>query len=99
MALHLIPMDAVRTSCRQRLESCELWLRRLVHDKLRAEYGDDYVNVAMLSGQNLFRKEIREEVANLIAANPKRYSRSADALFLDDLTFVLCKEDAYAKFF
>jgi hypothetical protein len=92
-------MDAVRTSCRQRLESCELWLRRLVHDKLQAEYGDDYLNVAMLSGQNLFKKEIRERVSNLIAADPKRYSRPADALLLDDLMSILCKEDAYAKFF
>lgn len=99
MALHLIPMEAVRTSCRQRLEACELWLRRLVDEKLRAEYGDDYLNLATLSGQPLFKKEIRERVASRIAADPTRYPRSADALLLDDLTSVLCKQDAYTKFF
>ncbi len=34
----------VAQKCRRRIESLELWLRRLIHDVLSEKYGNDYLN-------------------------------------------------------
>lgn len=59
MALHLISSEELRVACRQRLESCELWLRRLVHDQLRKESGENYIDVAIIDGHAIFKTSIR----------------------------------------
>lgn len=99
MALHLIPSEELRVACRQRLEACELWLRRLVHDQLRAQFGDDYIRTANASGQALFKTEIRKHVASRLNASPGRYARPIDTLQLDHLATVICKQDSYRAFF
>ncbi len=99
MALHQIPSEDLRVSCRQRLEACELWLRRLVHDKFIAEFGNDYIQNATVSGQAIFNTAIRKHVASRLSASPGHYARPIDTLQLDHLAKVICKHDSYKEFF
>ena len=99
MALHLLPSETLRTKCRQRLEACEFWLRRLIHDKLHAKFGDSYIEAAQVAGQTIFRTEIRKHVSARLLASPDRYTRPVDALLLDQLASVICKMAVYKKYF
>ncbi len=99
MALHFLDSDIVRNSCRQRLETCELWLRRLIHDQFVQEFGNNYIQTAFINGQNVFRREIRQHVEARIRSQPERYPREIDSLLLDHLSSIICKEDVYRKYF
>lgn len=99
MALHLLSTEELRASCRQRLESCELWLRRLIHETLLSEFGSAYINTATLNGQPLFGGKVRKRVASRLATAGHGYARPIDTLLLDDLKSVLCKQDAFGKYF
>lgn len=99
MALHLLPIDDVRIACRQRLDSCEMWLRRLAHDKLNATYGADYVQSACMENQPIFPNECRKRCATRVATSPARYPRPVDALLLDDLAALIGKENVFKSFF
>lgn len=99
MALHLLPSSDVAEACRQRIEACELWLRRLVHDKFLPEFGAAYLDTAQLTGQAIFNTHTRKHSASRIAANPKRYQRPIDTLELDQLASVICKKDVYSQYF
>lgn len=99
MALHLLSSQEVATSCRQRIEACELWLRRLVHDCFHSAFGADYVNTSHHSGQAIFNAHARRHVASRTQATPGRYPRPVDALQLDQLAAVICKHDVYSAFF
>ena len=99
MALHLLAIEDVRAAARQRLESCELWLRRLVHDQMHEALGADFVMTGTFNGQPILSRDVRNRIATRIAAQPGRYPRQVDALLLDDLAALLAKEDLYRKFF
>lgn len=90
--------EEVRGKCKHRLELLELWLRRLIHDKLSAAYGDNYFD-HQLDGQNIFRNEIRDNANNRIANQPNRYPRKIDALLLDDLVSIVCKPQLFSQCF
>jgi hypothetical protein len=99
MALHLVDSEILRTACRQRIESCELWLRRLLHDQLSRDFGESFMDVAKLNGQHIFNTTMRNRVASLLSGEPERFRRPIDALFLDDLTAIVCKESVFDKYF
>ena len=98
MSLTQLPIDDLRTLCRHRLETLELWLRRLIHDKLTAAYGHAYLEHEV-SGNHIFRGEVRQKASARMRENPDRYSRPVDALFLDDLVTTLCKKDLHREHF
>lgn len=99
MALHLIPSQQLRSACRQRLEACELWLRRLLHDLLIAEFGVNYIEDAVILDQPLFKNDIKKHVAARLSAEPARYTRLIDTLQLDQLGSVICKPNTYNRYF
>jgi hypothetical protein len=99
MALHLLTSNEVATSCRQRIETCELWLRRIVHDTLSKEFGQNYIEDAKVTGQAVFNTAIRKHVEGRVAKQPDSYARPVDTLQLDHLETVICKNDVYALFF
>lgn len=99
MSLHLIPSEDLRVSCRQKIEACELWLRRLIHDQFLPVFGQDYINTAQIAGQAIFRTEIRKHVKGRYAASPGRYTRQIDALQLDHLASIVCKFNVYKTYF
>jgi hypothetical protein len=99
MALHTLNLNDIHVSCRQRIESCELWLRRIIHDKFMENFGNDYINDAKLGGQAIFSRETRDRAKSFQQKNPGQYSRPIDTLLLDDLGAVLAKADVYNEFF
>lgn len=99
MALHHLPSELLRTACRQRIEACELWLRRLIHEQLKPAYGDNYIEEASISDQAIFNAQIRRHVASRLASDPHRYRRPIDTLQLDHLINVICKTDVFKRFF
>ncbi len=87
-----------RTKCRHRLEVLELWLRRLVHDKLSNAYGANYLDHE-IGGQYIFRGDTRRRAKQRMSDSPGRYSRPVDALILDDLVRTLCKPQLFNPHF
>ena len=98
MPLSHIPIDELRNLCRHRIESLELWLRRLVHDKLSSAFGPDYFQ-EQTNGNYIFRAEVRHRAEARFQQDPGRFSRLIDALQLDDLVYILCKEDLFTGYF
>lgn len=99
MALHLLDSNDVHVSCRQRIETCELWLRRIIHDKFVERFGNNYIDEASLEGQVIFSNRTKERAQSFLRENPGQYSRPIDTLLLDDLGSVLAKDDVYKEFF
>lgn len=98
MSLTQLPIDDLRTLCRNRLETLELWLRRLIHDKLTAAYGHGYLEHEV-SGNYIFRGDVRRKASARMRESPDRFSRPVDALFLDELVTTLCKQDLHREHF
>lgn len=99
MALHLLNLNDVHSSCRQRIEACELWLRRIIHDKFQTAFGVNYIEVAEINGQSIFSSKVKNRVQSFLAANPGQYSRPIDTLLFDDLGAILSKDDVYKQYF
>ena len=99
MALDLLRPEDLHSSCRKRIESCELWLRRLIHDQFQATFGGDYINTSEVDGAPIFSKATKERVQSFLFANPDHYSRPIDTLLFDDLGTVIGKTEVYKKFF
>lgn len=99
MALHLLQSYDIHLSCRQRIETCELWLRRIIHDKFLAEFGADYISLGEVNGQPIFSNNTKHRVQTYLASNPSQYSRPIDTLLFDDLGSTLGKNDVYLKYF
>lgn len=98
MPLNRIPFDELRTLCRQRLESLELWLRRLVHDELTKGVGADYFD-AKHNGNSVVSSRVRDNARIRMKTDPDRFHRPIDAVDMDDLIGILCKADLFRDFF
>ncbi len=88
-----------RSICKKEIETLEIWLRRLVHESLSKEYGNNYLEYKDKDNNYLINTEIREKVKSLIKQEPERFTRWIDAFFLSDLIYVICRDDLYNKFF
>jgi hypothetical protein len=95
MPLHSLPEEQLRTICRQRIEACELWLRRLLHDKLVERFGAGYAEAEWNAGQKVLSAPIRRRIADRGEDAP----RPMDALYLTDLCNLICRQDLYDAFF
>lgn len=98
MPLSHIGLDELRNHCRHRIETLELWLRRLIHDKLSAAYGSDYFDYE-IGGQHLLRAAIRQRAKERMDKESQRYGRAVDALMLGHLIDILCKQELYRDHF
>ena len=101
MALHLLSSDQIETSCRRRIESCELWLRRLVHDAFLPKFGTDYINLATYppNGDHVFSAGTRKNAGMRWLNAPGRAPRAVDMLLFDDLGVAIGKVPVYEEFF
>lgn len=95
MPLHRIPLEELRLACRQKLGTCELWLRRLIHDELSQHFGPTYFGEGVHNGNHIFRMEIRNHAAQRLSANPERYRREVDTLLIEQIVDTICKQDLY----
>ena len=87
----------VRSSCKRKLESLELWLRRLIDQTLSAQFGD-YFNHKDANGNRLIANRISSPVADRMIREPDRYPRQIDAVLLDDAISIICNPSLYIHF-
>lgn len=90
--------DDLRSVCRKEIETLEHWTRRLIHETLSAQYGEDYFSYKN-NDEPLIKGEIVSRVNKMREDNPGRFPRSIDAFFLGDIIYVLCKKPLYDSFF
>jgi hypothetical protein len=84
----------VRGLCKERIETLEHWLRRLVDEALTTRYGD-YFSHADEAGNRVIRLSLSKDVDERRAKEPSRYPRKIDAVLLGDLIDLIC----HPKFF
>lgn len=97
--LYSFTPDEIRSYCRTNIESLEIWARRLIHQKMIQKYGEKYYEGKDDKNNNIVKKEIREHASYLISRNPNRFPRWVDALFIDDLVYLLCHPALYHELF
>jgi len=90
--------NEIRNICKERLESLEYWLRRLVNEKLSAAYGD-YFSYVDGKGNRLIRGSIVSSIEERIEKEPERYSRKVDAVLLADAIDIICNPRLYNAYF
>ena len=93
--LSTLPYEFIREKSRQNLENLELWLKRLLNEKLTTHFGTDYIHYQFSHGGFLFKKEIREYVEKKFETEPSRFHNHIDTFLLDHLIYTLCKQDIY----
>ena len=91
--------EELRSYCRQNIENFEIWARNIIHEKMSANYGSDYINYKVSDENYLVKKEIREHVSKMLKKDPSRYPRIVDTLFVDHIIYFLCHNQLYPTLF
>lgn len=91
--------EQLRSYCRSCIESLEIWARRLIHEKLVQEYGENYVDAISPDGSPLLKREITNHISKMQSQNPGRFFRPVDTLFIEQIIYLLCKRELYLSLF
>jgi hypothetical protein len=67
--------NELRIACRHRLDSLEMWLRRIVHEQLSKAYGADYLSATVAEGEHLFSNTTRTQAEKRLRAATPPYAR------------------------
>lgn len=89
----------LRAICRTSIESLEMWARRLINQKMVENYGTDYINAKVSTGEHLIKKEIRTHVQKMLSEQPHRFPCPVDTLFLEQIIYFLCHPKLYSGLF
>lgn len=95
MPLHNIDPVVLRQACRRRLDTLELWLKRVVHDQLSDAFGD-YLK-AQLNGLPVIKSEIRKAIDRQQESSPR--GRPVDAMTLGQIISVICNHRLFKLYF
>ncbi len=87
----------IRNLCKEKLESLEHWLRRLIDETLTAKYGD-YFSYVDAKGSRLIKNDIVQSLEERRRREPDRYKRRIDAVLLDDTVAIICNPQIYPHF-
>jgi hypothetical protein len=90
--------DEIRSCCRTKLDTLEIWLRRVIDSQL-SKVSKNYFDYTDETGHRLIKSDIVKDVKLRIGKEPERYKRSIDAILLDDAISIICNEYLYKKFF
>jgi len=99
MPLYSIRGSELRDHCKRAIEGLELWLRRLIDDKLSAAYGGNYLDATKPDGGRVIRGELARTLTERQSNEPKRYSRRIDAALLDEEISIICNPALYETHF
>ncbi|MBE5862686.1 MAG: hypothetical protein E7295_07530 [Lachnospiraceae bacterium] len=88
-----------RDLCKNRIDAMEKWSRRLIDEKFKETYGDEYFEAEVFEGQSLVKASIKRQVEGRMNDNPGRFARKVDALVIEDLEYFFCRDDLYKAFF
>lgn len=96
---HEYTQEKLRSYCKSNIETMEIWARRLIHEKMTNQYGENYIDANLNANEKLIKKEIRDHVNNMMRNEPERFSRPVDTLFLDHIIYFLCNKKWYEILF
>ena len=85
--------------CKHRIDTMEIWSRRLIDELFKEKYGDDYFEYEISEGTPLVKQSIKNIVNGRIKKEPNRFPRKVDALVIEDLEYFFCRDDLYKNHF
>jgi len=88
----------IRSVCKERIESLEHWLRRLIDEVLTAAYGNYFLHEDATTGR-VIRKDIVESVRERREKEPGRYPREIDAVLLDNAIDIVRNPKLFSRHF
>ena len=87
--------EEIRSLCRTNIEAFEKWARTIINNELSKEIGSNYFDIELSPGVPVVKKSIRDKTGKLMSKYPDRFCRKIDTLFLDELIYLLCRNDLY----
>ena len=90
--------NELRQICKEKIESLEFWLRRLI-DEILTEAYRDYFTFQDANGNFLFGSAIRKAISKRKEVEPERYPRMIDAVLFNDSIDIICHPNLYKKHF
>lgn len=97
MPLNLVEINIIREKCRSRIESLELWIRRIIHEELATSHGSNYINTELSPGVYLIKKDIRDNINSRF--KPTEFPRQIDASFFENLIDIFCNPNLFNQYF
>ncbi len=94
-----LPEEELRTICRVNIEAFEKWARTVIHSELTAHLGANYFDIELSPNVPVVKKSIRDKTAIMMRNHPQRFHRKIDTLFLEEIIYLLCRNDLYKQFF
>ena len=95
--LYKLTDNEIRNLCKEKLESLEHWLRRIIDETLSNKFGD-YFSYVDGSGNRLVANSIVQSLEKRVQKEPSRYKRKIDAVLLDDIVAIICNPQIYPYF-
>jgi hypothetical protein len=89
----------IRSICKEKIESLEHWLRRLIEDTLTPIYDDYFAHVDLTTGNRLIKNSLTQQVESRRNQEPARYPRKIDAVLLEDAVDIICKPELFKQHF
>ena len=97
--LYSFSEEEIRSLCRVNIEAFEKWARTIIDSELTKNLGVNYFDLELASNVPVVKKSIRDKTAQMMRSNPQRFHRKIDTLFLDEIIYLLCRNDLYKRFF
>ena len=99
MSLYRVPESDMRDECKRTIEALELWLRRLIDDKLSETFGSDYLSASRADGPSVIGGKLAHSLLACQSQDPKRFARPIDAALLEDEISIVCNPELYKRCF
>ena len=87
--------EELRNICKKNIENLERWARRIIDECFEKQYGADWLECKTDNQEFLIKKELREKINNLKKQDNKRFIRTVDALFMEDIVYLMCTDKFY----
>lgn len=97
--LYSFSEEEIRSLCRVNIEAFEKWARTIIDSELTKNLGVNYFDLELAPNVPVVKKSIRDKTAQMMRSNPQRFHRKIDTLFLDEIIYLLCRNDLYKIFF
>jgi hypothetical protein len=99
MPLHSVPESDLREHCKRSIEALELWLRRLIDDKLTAAWGANYLDAVKQDGSRVIRAELGRKLHERQSFEPRRFPRPIDSALIEEEISIICNPSLFAEHF
>lgn len=88
----------MRSIAKRHIESMEMWARRVINQILTDEFDNDYFHAKKDDDNSLFNNKFISRIEDLMKKDTDRFKRPIDATLIEDIVYILCREDLYPLF-